>query len=339
MITSHLFRFLRGYMTVRAFFQATKIPNTKPPYDTIHFKVFYPAWISGSEQERNFGIVPADSSQTPFPVVIFFGGFNCGPGMYDWMAVELAQRSLVVVTFAWVSEYLPGMVGLTPGITGAITPTTYGTAPTASALPALLTALDRLQADGMLAGMLNLQQIILGGHSAGGRVALENADPRFFPQVAAAFAYGAHTAAPIMLGFEPNMILPLPGALPLLLMGGTQDGVIAASSERYGMRTGDATRSVVRTFREAIAGGRDDTYLLLLEGANHFSIACMPDPTATVSFLDLPATQPLERIRSLIAETVGLFIDTHVRKKPEAAPLLEQLLNIANPIVASFERK
>ena len=326
-------------MTVRAFFQATKVSSAKPPYDTIHFKVFYPAWISGSEQERNFGVLPADASQAPFPIVIFFGGFNCGPEMYEWIAVQLAQRSLVVVTFAWVSEYLPGIVGLTPGITGAVTPTTYGTAPTASALPALLTALERLQADGVLAGMLNLQQIILGGHSAGGRVALENADPRFFPQVAGAFAYGAHAAAPIMLGFEPNVVLSLPGVLPLLLMGGTRDGVIVANSGRYGMSTGDATHSVFRTFREAIPGGRDDTYLLLLEGANHFSIAGAPDTTAALSFLDLPTTQSAERTRSLIAETVGLFIDTHVRKKPEAAPLLEQLLRITNPIVASFERK
>lgn len=327
-------------MTVRGFFRAAKVESAKPPYDTIHLKVLYPARMGRSEQQSNFGIVPADDEQAPFPVAIFFGGVNCGLEIYQWLAVELVQRGLVVVTFTWVSEYLPGIVGLTPGFdVAASTPTTYGTAPTASALPVLLAELESIQAEGLLAGMLNLQQIVLGGHSAGGRAALENADPRFFPQVAAAFSYGAHTAAPTMFGFEPNTILPLPNSKPVLLMGGTCDGVIAASSGRYGMPTGDATRSVIRTFREAIAGGREDTYLVLLEGANHFSIANPLDTTTARPFLDLPATQPEDKIRSLLVETVGLFIDAHVRQKAEASQALNQLLSSNNPLVASFEKK
>lgn len=327
-------------MIVRAFFRAAKVESAKPPYDTIHLKVLYPARMSADEQESNFGVVPADNQQAPFPVVIFFSGINCSPEAYQWLAVELVQRGLVVVTFAWVAEYLPGMVGLTPGAEIAnSTPTTYGTAPTASALPALLAELKSLQADGVLAGMLNLQQIILGGHSAGGRVAIENANPRFFPQVAAAFAYGAHSAATTMLGFEPGTILPLPSAQPLLLVGGTCDGVIAASSRYYGMSAGDATTSVIRTFCEAIVGGRNDSYLVLLEGANHFSIVDPLDTTTARSFLDLPATQPEDTIRSLLAESIALFIDAHVRKKPEALLALNQLLSNANPLVARFEKK
>lgn len=323
----------------RAFFRAAKVSSAKPPYDTIHLKVLYPAVIS-NEQQGNFGVVPADSKQAPFPIVIFFNGFNCSPEMYQWLAVKLVERGLVVVTFAWVAEYLPGMVGMTPGVDVAMgIPATYGTGPSASAMPALLAELETLQADGVLAGMLNLQQIILGGHSAGGRVALENADPRFYPQVAAAFAYGGHSAALPMLGFKPATILPLSGARPLLLMGGTCDGVIAASSDRYGMSSGDATGSIVRTFKEAIAGGRDDTYLALLEGANHFSIAYPLDTTTASSLLDLPATQPEDEIRSLLVETVGLFIDAHVRQKQEASLALNQLLSRAAPMVAYFERK
>lgn len=327
-------------MIVRAFFRAAKVESAKPPYDTIHLKVLYPARMLGNEQETNFGVVPADNQQAPFPVVIFFSGINCSPEAYQWLAVDLVQRGLVVVTFAWVTEYLPGMVGLAPGADIAnSTPTTYGTAPTASALPALLAELKSLQADGVLAGMLNLQQIILGGHSAGGRIAIENANPRFFPQVAAAFAYGAHSAAATMLGFESDTVLPLPSAQPLLLMGGTCDGIIAASSGRYGMTIGDATTSVIRTFGEAIAGGRNDSYLVLVEGANHFSIADPLDTTTARSFLDLPATQPQDKIRSLLAESIGLFVDAHVRKKSEALQALDQLLNSANPLVARFEKK
>lgn len=328
-------------MTVRGFFRAVKVESAKPPYDTIHLKVLYPAQISGSQQQLAQGILPADSDLAPFPIVIFFGGINCEPSMYHWLAVQLAQRGMVVVTYAWIGENLPGMVSLSPGVDIAMAkPATYGTGSTALALPALLAELESLQANGILAGMLNLEQIILGGHSAGGRMALENANPRFYPQVAAAFAYGAHSAAATMLGFPPNTILPLPSDVPMLLMGGTRDGVIAANRWIYGMSGADPTESIRRTFEEAIAGGRDDKYLLLLEGANHFSIAYPSDSTVGSSLQDLPATQPEDAIRSLLGDAVGLFIDAHVRHKMGASQALDELLSSHNPLVAFYvERK
>ncbi len=326
-------------MTVRAFFRAAKIESAQSPYDTIHIKVLYPAWMSGTEKERDLRILPADPDQAPFPVVIFFSGFNCSPEMYQWLAVKLVERGLVVLTFAWVAENLSGIVSLTPGIDTAMwTPAAYGTGPTASALPALLAELEHLQAQGVLAGLLDLQKVVLGGHSAGGRVAIESADSRFFPQVAAAFSYGSNTAAYVKLGYEPGTILPLPDCLPLLLMGGTCDGIIANSSDRDASSPKDATTSMIRTFKQAISGGRNDAYLVLLEGANHFSIAYPQDPTTARPFLDFPATQPEEEIRSLMVETIGLFIDAHVRHQAEASQSLDQLLNAANPLIKFFER-
>jgi len=259
--------------TIRAFSRAVKVENAQPPYDTLHLKVFYPARMSGSQLEQDMGIVSADPALAPFPVVIFFAGVNCGAELYQWLGVELARRGLVVVTFNWVAENLPGIVGLTPGVDiTKWTPTTYGTGPTASALPAILKELEQLQAEGILAGLLDLERVILGGHSAGGRVALESADSQYFPQLAAAFGYGVHTLGPVQMGYEPGTILPLPQTLPLLLVGGTQDGVIAKSSFRYGIEAGDAMAPVVRTFEEAVIGGRQDCYLLLVEGANHFAV-------------------------------------------------------------------
>ncbi len=327
-------------MNIRAFYRATKVENAQPPYDTIHLKVFYPGKISGSEQEQNQGIVPADSQQAPFPIVILFNGVNCNPELYKWLAVELAERGMVVVTFAWVAENFPGVVSLTPGVDIAmLAPDTYGTAPTASALPALLTELERINSEGILASMLDLQKIILGGHSAGGMVAIESASPQFFPQVLAAFGYGAHTAAGIMMGYEAATILPLPDLLPLLLIGGTCDGVIANSSNIYGTVWEEATTPVSRTFLEAISGGRNDSYLMLVEGANHFSFAYPFDPTTGRPFLDFPSTQPEDEIRSLMAETIGLFIDAHVRKQLTALEQLNQLLNTEHSLIKLFQRK
>jgi predicted dienelactone hydrolase len=327
-------------MTVRAFFRSTKVKNATSPYDTIHLKIFYPAQMSGSELEKTQGIIPADSQKAPFPVVIFFGGVNCGPENYQWLAVKLAERGIVVITFAWVAENFPGIIALTPGVdTQMLAPNTYGTAPTASALPALLAELECLQTDGLLAGMLNLQQIILGGHSAGGRIALENANPEFFPQVAAAFGYAAHSAAPMMLGFPSDTFLPLPSTLPMLLMGGTSDGVIANSRHIYGIKEDSPTRSIIRTFREAITGNRNHAYLMIIEGANHYSMVHPQDSTTDRAFLDFPATQLEENIRSLIEKSIALFIDAHVRQKSEAFTALDKMQNESHPLIATFERK
>lgn len=187
--------------------------------------------------------------------------------------------------------------------------------------------------------MLDLQRIILGGHSAGGIVSIENADPRFFPGVAASFSYGASSTGFTIIEYEPGTILPLPDSIPLLLMGGTRDGFMVKSSELYGVSPADATSPVIRTFQEAITGGRNDTYLVILEGANHYSIVDEPDSTIVRSSFDLEATQSQENLRLLMSEIIGLFIDTYVRHQPEASQLLEQLLNTANPLIKSFERK
>ena len=325
-------------MIVKAFWRAAKVESAQPPYDTIHFKVLYPAQISDSQQ--SFAPYPAAQAKAPFPVVIFFSGANCDSLMYQWLAVKLVERGLVVILFDLVAENIPGSISLTPGVNlAAWSPDVYGTIPSASALPSLLAELEHLQSEGILAGMLALEKIILGGHSAGGRLALENAARRFFPQVAAAFAYGTSSAALIQLGYAPGTILPLPDSVPMLLMGGTSDGAVAYMSEKWsGITPGAPTTSIIRTFREAISGGRDDCYLLILEGANHFSVADPVDLTARGSF-DFPATQPEDKIRSLMAEIIGLFIDAEVRQQAEASEQIKQLLEADNPLIASFERK
>jgi hypothetical protein len=327
-------------MNIRAFYRATKVDDAQSPFDTIHFKVTYPAKISNNEMESNFGIFPADRERAPFPVIIFFNGIDCDAQMYQWLAIELAKRGLVVITYNWITEDFPGRVNLSPGVNiAAYKPEIYGSIPSSSALPTLLKELENLQTKGILAEMLDLNKIILGGHSAGGRTALESANLDFFPQLAAVFTYGAHSLGIVNLGYKPGTVLPLPNSIPTLLMGGTCDGVIANASKLYGINYENPTTPIARTFSEAITGGRNDCYLVLLEGANHFSIAHPIDRTVGSEFLDFQATRSQDEIRASIAETIGLFIDAHVCDSSSALQSLDRLLGVNNPLIYAWKRK
>lgn len=326
-------------MTVRAFFEVVKIKEVEPPFDTLHLKIFYPAQLIENQSPQKFSAI-LNSTQAPFPVVIFFNGVNCEAKSYQWLMENLAQTGLVVVSFNWIAENIPGNISLTPGIdVEKLQPNFYGTGITASALPALLIKLEELQHQGILAGKLNLQKVIIGGHSAGGRVAIESAKPQLFPQLAASFAYGAHTLAAVKFGYEPKTVLPLPDSLPLLLMGGTCDGVIANNTQLYGITERNPTYSIINTFTQGIKGGRGDSYLVLLEGANHFSLTYPYDRTTGTIFSDFPPTQPEKEIRSLISKIIILFINAHVKNKSQDLQELQQLLHQPNPLIYSYQNQ
>jgi predicted dienelactone hydrolase len=177
-------------MTVQAFWRGIKVQDAQQPYDTIHLKVLYPALNTDIQKPY---AVDFTEQAISFPIVIFFSGFNCNLGMYEWLASRLVARGMVVILFNWLAKNLPGKIALTPGVDlAAFSADVYGNMPTASALPLLLAEIENLQSESVLAGRLDLGKIILGGHSAGGRIALENANPQFFSQVAGAFSYGAH---------------------------------------------------------------------------------------------------------------------------------------------------
>lgn len=303
---------------VRALYTAVNVDSARPPFDTLHIKVFYPAAPTGSQTERMTGSVPVDTARGPLPVVLFFGGINLAAEAYQWLAVDLAEQGVAVALFNWVGETLPGAIGLTAGIDIArVSPGGYGTGPTTPAVAALLRALADLNADGVLKGALDLDRVVLGGHSAGGTMALHNARRDYFPGVVAAFAYGGHTMAATMLGYPPGAILPVAGDVPILLMGGGRDGVIAASSARYGLES-DPVLPLRRTFDEAFAGARGDRYLVIFSGASHFTVAHPLDETAGRAFLDWPALGDEQALRADIAACAADFIATYVRDDADA---------------------
>ncbi len=80
-------------MNIRAFFRAATVEEAASPYNTIHLKVFYPAHMTGSDQEQDLGVVPADTRQAPFKVVVFLteltAVLNCINGWrFSWQGVD-----------------------------------------------------------------------------------------------------------------------------------------------------------------------------------------------------------------------------------------------------------
>ena len=325
-------------MNTRALYRAIAIPGTTAPHDRAALKVYYPASYGGTEEERNTGVIPADTAAAPCPVMIMLPGINVGPESYTWLARELATRGVVTVTFTLVAQEMPGYVSLTPGLDlNALSPDRCGSTPSATAVAPILTELTALNTEGVLAGCLDTQRIVLGGHSAGGTVALLNARPDWFPGVCAAFSYGAHTAAATAMGYPEDSFFPTPTEVPTLLMGGTRDGCIAASAGRYGDDEGSPTERVERTFDDAMADNRADCALALIEGANHFSLAYPADDSTGRPFIDMQTSRPDDEIRALLLALVGDFIDGYVGGDEGARGRLQRALAGGDTLIARGE--
>lgn len=319
---------LPGVPMVRALFRSIPVPGEGLP--AITARLYYPAVYTGSDIENNTGALPAAPAASPWPVAILMPGINVGPESYGWLAVALAKAGFVTLSYGWILEEMPGLIAQTPGLDiAALKPESYGQQPSATALAVLMQALANENSAGPLAGRLDLNNILLGGHSAGGSVALFNARPDWFPGLKAVFAYGAHSKASTLLGYAADTVLALPKDLPTLVMGGSEDGVIAASAFRYGddgSQSPDPIGPLRRTFNEGLARDRGDTHLAILRGANHFS-ACWPQDGSTGRpFLDWPETRDGEAIRQDMAQLVTTFARQHVGGDAAAAREFDRLL-------------
>ena len=259
------------------------------------------------------GVVAADTTGAPYPVVVFFNGINVSADSYRWLAVALAERGFVTALFTFVEEVFGTGVAVSPGIdVGVLRPETFGTAPCGTALQPVLDALAKLPAP--LEGLLDLDRVAIGGHSGGGTVVLQSANPKWFPQIRATFTYGAHAMASTVLGWPTGHVMDLSDDVAVLLMTGEYDGVMAASAVRYGEESGtDRVDPVIRTFDGAFTGGRGDVHHVVFRGANHFTVAHPLDPTSARAFLDEPATGDEDVAREAIAETVALFLTAELR--------------------------
>ena len=197
--------------------------------------LYYPGDGSRLEEARLTGQVPAAAGE-PWPLVVMMPGINVAPDSYRWLAHRLVPTGVCVVTYAAIGSLGPAGQGITPGLDlDALTPANIGSRPVATALGPLLDRLAGLsEADGAPpAGMLDLDRVVVGGHSAGGTVALHSSDPGWVPGLRAVFAYGAHTMVATALGHGEAAVVAIPAKVPVMLLAGTDDGVIAASRDRY----------------------------------------------------------------------------------------------------------
>lgn len=330
-----------GRRMVRALFRAVSVPGSAP-HNVVTAKVYYPAIYSGTPVEKNTGNLPAEKSAAPYPIAIMMPGINVSPESYGWLATALTEAGFVTVLYGWICEELPGTVALSPGLdVGALKPETYGTRAPATALGALIADLEAQNASGPLAGRLDTDRILLGGHSAGGSVALFNARPDWFPGLKAVFSYGSHSKASTMLGYPPDTLLQLPDELPKLILGGSEDGVIAASIFRYGGAEGakgDPTRPVLDTFEKACRSARGDVHVGIVRGANHFSLTWPPDNATGRPFLDWPIQRPEPDIRADLGALIVAFARAYVGDDAAAAAQLHRLLDDRSRVLHSATR-
>lgn len=326
-------------LSVRAVYRAATVPDRAPPYDNLTIKAYYPCRYGDSFDERDTGLIPPDESRAPLPVVVVMPGINVSHEGYGWIAQELAKAGFLAVTYSWVAEEM-GHVGISPGVAlDRLTRDRFGEEPSCPALPALLGELARMQDDGLLAGHLDLDRIVLGGHSAGGTMALLSANPAWCPAIRGAFAYAAHTAGNLKLGWAADSIMPLDPTLPFLLVGGSRDGVVAASSHRYRTADGaDPNNRIERTFREGIGGNGGDRHLVIVDGANHFSFVRPRDATTGRAYLDGKARRG-KRLRAYLTALVVNFCRRTCVGDAESAAAFESLCSPDHPLVAVAETK
>lgn len=280
-------------MRVRAVYDAVEVPGCRAPYATAHLVVHYPA--ADVEGDAQLGIVPP--AQGSLPVVLLANNFNCPPELYAWLAKRLAAAGCVVVTWQWVTTLFGGRAGLGTGIDlEAVTPQTFGSRLPSRLLPAVLERLPQL-AD--IGGAVDLDRLVLGGHSAGGTLALLCSSWLGAP----AFSYGGHTRTQVPMGFGEDHYLPLGDGPPLLLIGGTQDGIgDAIAVAQTGRDSGGHPMQL--TLERAVPSGRQ-ARCVLVEGANHYSFCESYDGTSGRGYLEGPADRDA---RNEIGDLVTGFV-------------------------------
>ena len=288
---------------VRAVVDAVRVPGAPAPYDTAHLVVHYPASAGAGDAAVGF----VRQAAPALPVVLLANNFNCPPSLYHWLARSLAAAGYAVATWTWVAPLFGGRPGLSTGVDlSLVTPATFGSAVPSSLLPAVVAQLPSLGLD------LDTSRVVLGGHSAGGTLALLCSSWLGAP----AFSYGGHTRTQVPQGFGEDHVLPLGDGPPLLLLGGLEDGIPSAISAAQ--RGRDLPGHPMAVTAARAVPPRRTCWTVLLEGANHYSFCEGYDGSFGRGHLEAAASGDQDAVRERLRALVLAFCDATVGDGPTA---------------------
>ena len=265
--------------------------------DSFHLKVVY------------------DADQTSqLPCVVFLSGADCPHESYAWLAERLALAGCAVALSTCVVPFGPTTCTLSvPFDLAALSSLdTYKEIPSRAGLSALVAELETLaSSDGPLSGKLDTTRLAIGGHSSGGRTALDLAAfDQPFDHLKCVFTYGASLVNSMASsGFAaPGSVIPCDAASPppLLLLGGSKDGVSAALSASKE----DGTETLRRTVEEGVSKGNGLAELCIVKGANHM-VFCDPiDPSCGALRSDMPMAPEADAdgVRKLLGSLIVDFL-------------------------------
>ncbi len=287
-------------MSLRARVFAVPLPGRPAPWDRCAARVFYAAGPP-TEEALNTGLLPPVADHGRRPVIVLMPGMNLPCSSYRWLAQHLVEAGFVVIAYDHVESPVPGFEGLGPGLNVDRLRPGAKAGSCSTILGPLFEALERLDRE-TLVGCIDTERVVLFGHSAGGTTALFSGG--WYPQVRGVVTYAAHAGVSMSLGYPAGTVRAVEGQVPTLLMGGDADGVVQASSHRYGGQQGDATHLLQRTFREALSG--EGHGLIVLRGGQHLG-ACHPyDSSLGRGFLEEPNVSQTDA-RGVLAQLTAAF--------------------------------
>jgi hypothetical protein len=91
---------------------------------------------------------------------------------------------------------------------------------------------------------------------------------------------------------------------------------------------------IERSFHQGISDNRGDRHLLIVAGANHFSLAYPEDTATGRAYLDQPVQGDPAAIRSYIGDIITRFCMTSIGKQDIEQLTLDELLNPVHPLAA-----
>jgi len=290
-------------------------------------KLYYPALNDPQPDTTSTVYFPPDTSEAPYPVLIFQPGANTNLEQYTWLYEHISSYGYIVISF---NEMGGGPGASENNLENLIMSFSLGFPnPTVTAILQFLNKAntqENFPNNFLLQGMIDTSRFAIGGHSFGGAIALFSGMKSFYqPEglLKAVFTYGVHlfsSTEPITL-FDANI------DVPLLDMAGTRAGV-GDGKDTTGAERTEAER-VKLTFERAIPEGNNYSYLLLVRNANHSNFANSADPTVDRSFQEQqhcqnPLVLPSKKAHRIFKNYIVAFLKTYVEDSSEAKSILEK---------------